>query len=134
LLVFALALLSSGCGGGRDVVRVTGQLVKDGKPYGAKLDGAQPETFAVDFVGTVKDANVIFPATINADGSFRVGGSDGRGIPRGHYRITVLHSGFVGAGGDRLQSRYSAEETPLVVDLNENAKLTIDLGAGNVTK
>jgi hypothetical protein len=126
-------LLFAGCGGGSDTIRVSGQLLKDGKPYTARLQGNEPETFAVDFVGTVKDRQYVFPATITEGGSFRVDGADRRGIPRGRYKVTVLHSGFLGAGGDRLQSRFSADKTPLVIDLSENAKLTIDLGAGMVT-
>jgi hypothetical protein len=115
------------------MVRVTGQLVKDGKPYTAKLDGPEPETFAVDFVGTVNGTRFVFPATISAGGAFRVDGSEGSGIPRGQYRITVLHSGFLGAGGDRLQARFAGDKTPLIVDLKENANLTIDLAAGTAT-
>src|SRR5437016_951052 len=85
-IVVATALLT-GCGGSRDTVRVSGQLMKDGKPYGAKLSGKEPETFAVDFVGTIKERPYRFGATTNEDGSFRVVGSDERGIPRGQYKI-----------------------------------------------
>jgi hypothetical protein len=132
VLAAAAALLTAGCGG--ETVRVSGRLVKDGEPYTARLTGREPETFAVDFVGTVGGAKVIFPATLTADGTFRVGGPDGRGIPRGRYRITVLHSGFLGAGGDRLQGRFAAATTPLTADLNESASLTIDIGTGTVAK
>jgi hypothetical protein len=48
--------------------------------------------------------------------------------------LTVLHSGYIRAGGDRLGARFAVEKTPLAVQLSENAKLTIDLGAGTVTK
>src|SRR5947208_8845086 len=130
--VLLFSLFSAGCGGG-DTVRVTGQLMKDAKPYTAHLEGKEPETFAVDFVGTINDRKYLFPATIASDGSFRVDGSDGRGIPKGQYRISVLHSGFMGAGGDRLQTRFAAEKTPFSVDVKQNTKLTIDLGAGTVT-
>jgi len=129
-----LVLSSLGCSRGGDTVRVTGQLLKDGKPYTANLSGKEPDTFAVDFVGTRKDHNYLYNATINSDGSFRVNGADGRGIPRGSYKITVLHSGFLGAGGDRLGTRYAVEKTPLAVDLSKNAKLTIDLGTGTVSE
>jgi hypothetical protein len=131
-LLLVAALLATGCGGSSDIVRVTGQLVKDGKPYGANLSGKEPETFSVDFVGTVKERPYRFPATVSADGSFRVGGAEGYGIPRGQYKITVLHSGFLGAGGDRFQARYAEEKTPLVVDVTQTTRLTIDLGAGTV--
>jgi len=123
-----------GCGGSGDVVRVSGQLMKDGKPYGANLSGKEPETFVVDFVGVVKERAYRFAATIDANGSFRVAGSDGRGIPRGQYKIAVVHSGFMGAGGDRFGARYAEEKTPLVVDLKQNTRLTIDVGAGTVTQ
>jgi hypothetical protein len=113
---------------------VNGQLVKDGKPYTANLSGKEPETFVVDFVGTVKERPYRFAATIDASGSFRVGGSDGHGIPRGQYKIVVLHSGFLGAGGDRFAARFAEEKTPLVVDVTKNARLTVDVGAGTVTQ
>jgi hypothetical protein len=132
LFVLLFPLLAAGCGGG-DTVRVTGQLLKDGKPYTANLEGKEPETFVVDFEGIINDRKYRFPATIAADGSFRVDGSDGRGIPKGAYRICVLHSGFQGAGGDRLQTRFATEKTPLGVEVKQNTKLTIDLGAGTVT-
>jgi len=83
--VLALAIVSAvstGCGGSGDRVRVTGQLLKNGQPYTANLSGKEPETFAVDFVGTIKDHSYIFPATINSNGSFRVDGPDRRGIPK----------------------------------------------------
>src|SRR5438105_15757106 len=102
-----LATCFFGCTGGGDTVRVSGQLVKDGKPYGANLSGKEPETFAVDFVGTIKERPYRFGATIDESGSFRVDGSEGRGIPRGQYKITVLHSGFLGAGGDRFSARFA---------------------------
>ena len=63
-----------------------------------------------------------------------LGGTDGRGIPRGQYKIAVIHSGFQGAGGDRFGARFAEEKTPLVVDLTQNARLTVDVGAGTVTK
>ena len=133
LCLFAI-LVAVGCGGGGDTVRVSGQLVKDGKPYTAQLQGKEPETFGVDFVGTVKDRHYVFPATIAAGGTFRVDGPDRRGIPRGQYKIAVVHSGYMGAGGDRFGARYAAEKTPLVVELTENTRLTIDVGAGTISK
>src|SRR4051812_41271300 len=133
LLLLLVAAVFVGCGESGDTIRVNGQLVKDGKPYTANLTGKEPETFVVDFVGTVKERSYRFAATIDPNGAFRVGGTDGRGIPRGQYKIAVLHSGFQGAGGDRFGARFAEEKTPLVVDLKENARLTIDVGAGTVT-
>ena len=131
---FSVLLFCLGCNRGGDAVRVTGQLMKDGKPYTANLGGKEPETFAVDFVGTRKDHNYLYNATINSDGSFRVNGADGRGIPKGPYKIAVLHSGFLGAGGDRLGAKFAVEKTPLAIELSKNTKLTIDLGAGTVNE
>src|SRR4051812_11222739 len=92
-----ILLAVAGCSGG-DTVRVTGQLLKDGKPYTANLAGKEPETFGVDLVGTINERKYLFSASMSSDGSFRVDGPDGRGIPKGQYRITVLHSGFEGRG------------------------------------
>jgi hypothetical protein len=131
-LAVATALFAAGCGG--DAVRVTGRLVQDGQPYAVDLQVAQPDTLAVDFVGTVGGTRYLFPATMKSDGTFSVAGSNKAGIPRGQYKITVLHSGFEGAGGDRFKGRYTAEQTPLTVDITENTDLTIDLGTGTVTK
>jgi hypothetical protein len=127
-----LALVLAGCQGA--TVRVSGRLERDGKPYTAKLEGAEPETFGVDFVGVVGGARMVYPATLKADGTFTVPGSDGRGLPRGQYRITVLHSGFQGAGGDRFRGRFAADSTPLVVDIDRSCTLVIDLGARTVTR
>ncbi len=132
LLIIVVATILCGCSPGGDTVRVSGQLVKDGKPYGANLSGKEPETFVVDFVGVINERPYRFAATINANGSFRVGGAEGRGIPRGQYKIAVIHSGFQGAGGDRFGARFAEEKTPLTVDLKQSARLTIDLGTGTV--
>ena len=134
ILAVGVILALIGCTRNSDTVWVSGQLMKDGKPYTANLSGKEPETFAVDFVGTVDGDSFVFPATISASGAFQVEGAERRGIPRGEYKIAVLHSGYMGAGGDRLGARFAAEKTPLAVQLNENAKLAIDLGAGTVMK
>jgi hypothetical protein len=131
---FLLAVVAIGCHGGDKTVRVTGQLTKDGKSYTANLSGKEPETFAIDFVGEIDGNSYVFPATIKSDGAFRVDGSDGGGIPPGEYKITVLHAGYMGAGGDRFGARFAAEKTPLLVKLNKNTHLTIDVGAGSVNQ
>jgi hypothetical protein len=132
VLLVVLAWILPGCQG--NTVRVSGRLERDGKPYTAKLEGREPETFAVDFVGVVDGARRVYAATLKADGTFTVSGPDKSGIPRGQYRITVLHSGFLGAGGDRFKGRFAAESTPLVVDIDRNCTLVIDVGAGTVSR
>src|SRR5687768_4781639 len=107
MLVIAALMVVGGCGGSGGTVRVSGQLMKDGKPYTANLSGKEPETFAVDFVGTVDGDSFVFPATITPSGAFHVDGAERRGIPRGEYKIAVLHSGYMGAGGDRLGARFA---------------------------
>jgi hypothetical protein len=126
-----LLLAAGGCGG--DAVRVSGKLVKDGKPYTARLDGPEPETLSIDFVGG-PGGNLLLAASVSADGTFTVPGPTGRGVPRGTYKITVLHSGFLGAGGDRFRGRFAADKTPLSIDITEPANLVIDLGTGTVTR
>jgi hypothetical protein len=119
---------------GLAVLLLAGCGVKDGQPFTARLTGAEPDTLAVDFHGTANGAKVAFAATVAEDGTFTVPGADRKGIPRGQYRIAVLHSGFLGAGGDRFKARFASDKTPLAVEITENTTLTIDLGAGTVTK
>jgi hypothetical protein len=134
LIVFGSVACASfaGCSRG-DNIRVTGKLVKDGAPYAAKLGGNEPDTFVVDFVGkNSKGEGLRFSADMSGDGSFKVAGADGGGIPKGTYRVNVLHSGFLGAGGDRLKARFSDDKTPLTVELTKNANLVVDVGAGTI--
>jgi hypothetical protein len=132
--VALMLLLMAGCGRRGNTVRVTGQLVKDGKPFAAKLDGKEPETLAIDFLGAVNEVKVNFPATVSANGAFDVDGPSGNGIPPGKYRICVIYSGFQGAGGDRFDTRFSPDKTPLAVEVQKSTRLTIDLTAGTVSE
>jgi hypothetical protein len=92
------------------------------------------DILAVDFRANVGERKFLLAATTQSDGTFSVGGSDGKGIPRGQYRITVLHAGPEGHGGDKFKGHYAAEKTPLIVDITESTSLTVDLGARTVTK
>ena len=126
-ILMLAAGLAAGCGG--DTVRVSGRIVQNGQPYTANLSGDTPDTFAIDLVGN----GFIFSATPAGDGTFTVPGSAKSGVPRGTYKITVLHSGFMGEGGDRFKARYALEKTPLSVELTKSADLVIDVGTGMVT-
>src|SRR5436853_7497979 len=80
LVIVAASAVLLGCSRGGDTVRVSGQLVKDGKAYGANLSGKEPETFVVDFVGVINERPYRFAATIDDAGLFKVGRTEGRGI------------------------------------------------------
>src|SRR3954454_9770118 len=133
-LIVLVWIVAVGCSRGGNTVRVTGQLMKDGKPFAAKLDGNEPETLAIDFLGTVNEVKANFPATVSANGAFHVDGPSGNGIPPGNYRICVIYSGFQGAGGDRFDTRFTPDKTPLAVEVQKSTKLTIDLTAGTVSE
>lgn len=125
-LLLVVALFAAGCGS--DTVRVSGRLVNNGRPYAASQAGDQPDTLSIDLTGN----GFVFPATVGPDGRFTIPGSAGAGVPRGSYKLTVLHTGFMGAGGDRLKGRYTADTTPLTLDLTKSAELVVDVGAGTV--
>ena len=107
------AVLLIGCLRGGDVVRVNGQLVRDGKPYGANLSGKEPETFAVDLIGIVNERPYRFAATIDRSGSFRVDGAEFVG-ESGEIVIAPANSshGFTntGSGELRLTAIHAAAE------------------------
>jgi hypothetical protein len=133
LAVAGLALIViAGCG--RNTVQVKGRLVKNGQPYQINIQGTQPDTMSVDFIGTIDGVTLLIPARFEPDGSsFRVVGADGRGIRPGQYKIAVLHSGYMGEGGDRFSERFSAAKTPLTLEVTKDLDITIDVGQGTVT-
>jgi hypothetical protein len=118
-----LGLLLSGCGSGK--MHVKGRILKNGEPYLP----AQGEVIRVMFVpisdGTERGTD-FYAALVNpADGTFRVAGSDGQGIPRGKYRIAIEH---LRKKTDLLKGEFDPEHSPLVREIRRAAdEVVIDV-------
>src|SRR5437867_3544588 len=81
-----LSLLAAGCGSN---VKVKGKVVKGGNPIQVSDKGRVVVIFTPG--ADVKDvpAGTNFSGDVGADGSFEVKGPEGKGIPKGKYKITV---------------------------------------------
>src|SRR5439155_594625 len=63
--------------------------------------------------GAAKDT---YPAAVKPDGTFEVGGKDGRGIPEGKYRVEV-HQWDPYPKLDRLGVRFGANTSPIEINV-----------------
>lgn len=143
-VVGVACLALAGCGSGNNVW-VTGHLLKGGQPYQAP----DRQTIGVTFYametkgndGKNAPANEPYAATYNSDGSFEVPGKEGRGIPPGMYRISVIRKPKAGKiapipkgskaqidrDKDYLNDQFGPETSPIVREIPASVDLTIDL-------
>ena len=139
LSLSALALCAFvGCSSGPKPVPVTGTLLKGGKPFTFSAQGLPPGDpgFRLGFSafgsgGTMGDS--FFAIYSPADGTFKVGGPDGKGIVPGKYRISVS-KGAMGQP-DELKDAFSRDKSPLTVDIPaaSSAVVEVDLDKKTAT-
>lgn len=140
-----LALAGPGCGSS-DAVRVGGKLLKGGNPYtppsGQRIGVTFYAVEAKDAAGKAVPAGEPYPAQFNpADGTFTVPGPDGRGIPRGKYRVAISRQkgrGTVEAPKrrgakpfdretDLFQNQFGPDTSPIVREIAAPSDLVVDL-------
>lgn len=121
-LVLLIAVFAYGCGGdGRFQAR--GRLVKNGAPF--KLGEA--EGMRIVFVPVEAGPSTFdtYVAVFDGQGSFKVTGKDGKGMPPGKYRVTVEH---LKKKKDLLNGAFSGKKTPIVREVsNGSDEIVIDL-------
>jgi hypothetical protein len=138
-LCAAACLALAGCGAG-NAVWVKGHLLKGGQPYTAPDNQTVGVTFyAMDAQSTKADEP--FAATYGPEGAFEVPGPEGRGIPPGKYRISVIRKPKAGTikpapkgskvvvdrDRDYLNDQFGPTTSPIVREIRSSADLTIDL-------
>lgn len=135
-LLLGLALgLGAGCSGPKNVM-VEGRLLQNGKPY----QRAAKEMFNMTFYPVAegdKAANRSYPADVDTDGTFKVPGLEGKGIPPGKYQIAVtsmvIPESRPGSSapppGDRFNDAFAYPNSPIVREVGQGPveKLDIDL-------
>jgi hypothetical protein len=148
LLVTLVTFGFSGCGSS-NTVWVTGTLLKGGNPYVPPAGHRVGLTFLAmevqDASGKIVANNEPYAAELNPkDGSFLVPGPEGKGIPAGKYRISVIQKLTRDAFDARLRAtknraqafdretdyfrnEFGPETSPIVRDVNSSGVLTIDL-------
>jgi hypothetical protein len=122
LAVLTAVFLAAGCGGGHH--KVEGQLVKGGKPFTVSEKGV----IQIAFYQEGDKENAALPASFKPDGSFVVNGRDGKGIPPGTYRVSVVALDPYPSGPDLLGGKYTADKTTLKQEIKGGEKITIDVG------
>jgi len=135
-LAIALALGATLCGCAQEsnIAQVTGTILLDGQPLAMPPSTLRDQgTIRIEFIPTVASGNLPDPETAiynDQDGSFRVLGRHGLGIPPGDYKIAVLQlRSHADLGSDLLQRRFSVNRTPLSyhVRLGEENSVEIEL-------
>lgn len=136
-LAVALATACAGCGdsgGGRAVI--SGKLLDDGKPFvtdavklrlpkGTSLPpGTVP--LQITFIPEERGEMYITTITDQATGGFRLTGTDGKGVKPGKYKVGIQVNTGPGTP-DALRGKYSAEKTPIQVELKAGEEVVIDL-------
>lgn len=130
-VTLGLLLASVGCGGGPSGVKVQGKLT-DAK--GADVTFAATETVQLSLVSPAFSA----AAVVNkADGSFRVEGPEGRGLPPGDYTVTLEakpYGPMAGNKADRFRGKFAPGKSPLKVTVPAKGvdTVTVDIERGVV--
>ncbi|HEX4588748.1 MAG TPA: hypothetical protein VH120_02385 [Gemmataceae bacterium] len=117
------ATMLAGCGGG--MLHPTGRVVKGGEPVVLK-PGEDLGIFFYPLGGDGKLGTTVYPAFFNAaDSTFRVTGSDRRGLPPGKYRVAVE---LKKNKKDLFEGTYDMNNSPFVFDVDgKTAEILIDL-------
>ena len=142
-IVLVLVLLP-GCGGSGHYVWVTGKLLQGGAPYKAPEGQSASLTFVAietqDASGrTIKNTDQ-YQADLEDDGSYKVPGPEGKGIPPGKYRIAVtqkmLREAFEALKNkpkkmvrddDLLKDQFGPMKSPIVREIKGPIDLVIDM-------
>jgi hypothetical protein len=129
------ALVVGGCGGGARGVKVSGQVLQNGKP----IRFLPKEEIMVGFSSTVTPAGqqvIAGWASISPeDGTFTFLGPSGNGIPPGKYNV-VVNSQLYQQSHDRFEGVFDPKKPPLIVDVVPDAgqPIIIDVGTRQVIK
>jgi hypothetical protein len=118
------ALVLSGCGGDGKL-QLKGRVVKGGAPFTLPEEEYLRITFVPVPAAGERPANTYVAVYSNGDGSFKVVGGDGRGLPPGKYRVALEHEG---KRKDMFRGALDADRSPYVFDVDRDTKeVVIDL-------
>jgi hypothetical protein len=122
LVVLLLSGIVAGCGSAR--INARGKLLKKGEPF----TPAENEIVQIAFFPAEtqsEDARSYLASFNRADGSFKVIGKDGRGLPAGKYRVTVQ---LIKDRKDQLKGAFNVKHSPLLCDVSSAAdEIKLDL-------
>jgi hypothetical protein len=121
MMLLLAVLLVPGCGDGRFKAR--GRIVKNGEPFLLKEgEGMRIVFVPVEVSGDTFNSYV---AEYDKDGTFKVVGKDGKGLPPGKYRVNLEH---LKKKKDMFRGAYAGKRSPLVYEVGRfSDDIVIDL-------
>ncbi len=124
LILVVIGLLSLGCGDSSHI-NAKGRIIKSGQPYLAP-EGTGFRVFFVPLDAPEGKHFDSFAAEYNPEnGSFLVQGKDGKGLPRGKYRVDLQ---LMKSKEDLLGGKLLGKKSPYVVEVaGSSDELVIDL-------
>ena len=143
-LIFLVFALLSGCADAGHYVWVTGKLLKGGVPYrppeGQNVTLAFVAIETRDAKGNLVRTTDQYQAELVEDGSFKILGPEGQGIPPGKYRVAISQrynreafealknkpKGMV-RDDDLLKDEFGPMKSPIVREVKGRTDLTIDM-------
>lgn len=132
-LVFTACMtVIAGCDSGPPRFVVKGKISNKGQVIPVKVTESQAGGRLRVYLKSAEDAanTEVWEARVNyADGSFVIAGSDGRGVPKGKYKVCVEWKDKFPLGKDLLNKKFSEENTKIIRDvpLPEGTELIIDV-------
>jgi hypothetical protein len=121
--VLLIGCLLTGCG--QDRVKARGRLLKSGQPF---VPSEKEIVHVALFpAGEGSDASArSYVAMFNRqDGTFKVTGADGKGLPPGKYRVAVS---LMKEHKDELKGAFNVQNSPVVCEVSSaSSEITVDL-------
>jgi hypothetical protein len=123
LIMVLVSFLVAGCGSSR--VKVSGRLTKGGVPYVPGNNEMVRLVFS-PLDPQASESRGSYLANFNReDGTFKVVGTDGKGIPPGQYRIAIR---VLKNRKDLLKGAFEAKKSPFVREVTSSTKeISLDL-------
>lgn len=119
VLVIGLGLIA-GCGASKS--KIKGKIVKGGQAFSLTDKGVFVLSFVPESGGTTT-----FNATTKTDGTFEVVGPDGKGIPKGKYKVQLTAMDPY-PQKDLLNGRYAPNApNPMIIEVGAG-ELVVDVG------
>ena len=152
LLVAIVCVAVAGCGGQVKRVQVTGKVLDGGKPLNlVGRDYQEGAAWAEVRFNPADDAlrelvaklPITLSTRLNPDGTFVMGGGDGKGIPVGKYKVSLTNRNsmanrtdpkVMAAQGDLWGGRFAVDKTPFEFDVQEAKELVLDIGQAPAAK
>lgn len=126
----ALAILIAGCGEPAEkAVSVKGTVLNAGQPLEVAGRDVGIGVVQIAFHRVLDDGTISQDpemASIDAQGRFEIKGRSGRGLEPGKYKVAIYQYDPY-PQNEKLQGKFSPENTPLEYTIQEDRELAIDV-------